>query len=80
MFGSPPDNETCQERNEMHRAEYRVRIAENYSPEQLVFVDESACDRRTYLRIELGPLKGFVPAGSKSSLEEGGYVKSGGWQ
>ncbi len=28
-------------------------------------------DGRTF-GIELGPLKGFVPAGSKSSLEEGG--------
>lgn len=47
------------ERNEVHRAEYRLRIGENYTAEQLVFVDESACDRRTYLRNRAWALEGL---------------------
>ncbi len=43
----------------MRRAEYRLRIGENYTPEQLVFVDESACDRRTYLRNQAWALEGL---------------------
>jgi len=34
------------ERNAQHRAEYAARIGD-YRPDQLVFVDESAVDRRT---------------------------------
>ena len=33
------------ERNEDRHAEYQIRVAEEYLPEQLVFVDESACNR-----------------------------------
>ena len=47
------------ERNEGHRAEYRLRIGSNYAPEQLVFVDESACDRRTFLRDRAWALEGL---------------------
>lgn len=47
------------ERNEALRAAYRVRISSNYAPEQLVFVDESACDRRTYMRNEAWALEGL---------------------
>ncbi|KAJ2932941.1 hypothetical protein H1R20_g4170, partial [Candolleomyces eurysporus] len=38
------------ERNEELREEYQILIAENYRPEQLVFVDESACNRNTTKR------------------------------
>lgn len=38
------------ERNERKRLAFAVHMAENYRAEQLVFVDESACDRRTYFR------------------------------
>ena len=38
------------ERNEDKRAAYQILIAENYLPEQLVFVDESACNRNTTKR------------------------------
>lgn len=47
------------ERNEILCAEYRLRIGANYSPEQLVFVDESACDRRTYMRNKAWALEGL---------------------
>ncbi|KAL5496013.1 hypothetical protein ACEPAH_3106 [Sanghuangporus vaninii] len=47
------------ERNEAQRAEYRLRMAENYRPGQLVFVDESACDRRTYIWNEAWALQGL---------------------
>jgi hypothetical protein len=35
------------ERNEDTRAEFQIIIAENYVPEQLVFIDETACNRTT---------------------------------
>lgn len=38
------------ERSEEKRASYTYRIGLLYQPEQLVFVDESACDRRTTYR------------------------------
>jgi len=38
------------ERNEELRDAYRRRIAENYRPDQLVFLDESACNRITARR------------------------------
>ncbi len=47
------------ERNEVKRAEYRLTIGQNYTPEQLVFVDESACDRRTYIRNRAWALEGL---------------------
>ena len=47
------------ERNEVQRAEYRLLIGANYTPEQLVFIDESACDRRTYLRKRAWALEGL---------------------
>ena len=47
------------ERNETHRAEYRLRMGERYNAAQLVFVDESACDRRTFLRDRAWALEGL---------------------
>ena len=38
------------EQNEDVRAQFQIRIAENYLPGQLVFVDESACNRTTTKR------------------------------
>ena len=38
------------ERNEDKHAEYQIKVAEEYLPEQLVFVDESACNRNTTKR------------------------------
>jgi hypothetical protein len=35
------------ERNEMVRAHFQLRMGANYTPEQLVFLDESAKDERT---------------------------------
>jgi hypothetical protein len=35
------------ERNEDRCTEYQIKVAEEYFPEQLVFVDESACNRNT---------------------------------
>lgn len=46
------------ERSDVDRAEYRLNVGRNYTPEQLVFVDESACDRRTYLRGRAWALEG----------------------
>ncbi len=37
------------ERNELKHEEFRQHMALSYLPDQLVFVDESACDRRTTL-------------------------------
>ena len=37
-------------RNEDRHAEYQIRVAEEYLPEQLVFVDESACNCNTTKR------------------------------
>ena len=47
------------ERNEEHRAAYRLRIAAQYTPSQLVFIDESACDRRTFLHNRAWALEGL---------------------
>ncbi|PPR02227.1 hypothetical protein CVT24_011455 [Panaeolus cyanescens] len=49
------------ERNEDLRAEYQTNIGENYAAEQLVFVDESACNRNTTKR-----LFGWAPTGQRS--------------
>ena len=38
------------ERNEDHQAEYQIKVAQGYLPEQLVFVDESACNWNTTKR------------------------------
>ncbi len=38
------------ERNELKREDFRQHMALTYIPDQLVFVDESACDRRTTYR------------------------------
>lgn len=38
------------ERNEDKRNQYQIFIAENFRPDQLVFVDESACNRITTKR------------------------------
>lgn len=47
----------AQERNETLRSEYMLRMTK-YTAEQLVFVDESACDRRTTYRGVGWALKG----------------------
>lgn len=41
---------TAIERNEDKRDQYQIFIAENFRPDQLVFVDESACNRITTKR------------------------------
>lgn len=51
---------TASERDEEARNEYRTRIRQ-YSPDQLVFVDESSCDRRTGRRGY-----GWAPTGTRS--------------
>jgi hypothetical protein len=40
---------TCpaRERNEEQRAQFQADVEENYPPETLVFLDESACNRMT---------------------------------
>lgn len=47
----------AQERNETVRSEYMYRMT-TYTADQLVFVDESACDRRTTYRGVAWALKG----------------------
>ena len=46
------------ERNEEARMAYCTHMGLNYRPEQVVFVDESACDRRTYMRDQAWALEG----------------------
>jgi hypothetical protein len=46
------------ERNEDSRMAYCTRIGLNYTANQLIFVDESACDRRTYMRGQAWALAG----------------------
>lgn len=48
----------ARERSETARIRYRLKIGEMYEAEQLVFVDESACDRRTFLRKKAWALRG----------------------
>lgn len=48
------------ERDETDRAEYQLVIGTYYEPEQLVFVDESAFDRRT-----IGRAYGWAPIGTR---------------
>jgi len=38
------------ERNEDKRADYQIKVATEYLPEQLVFLDESACNRNATRR------------------------------
>ena len=58
----PPDEvqitKKARERSETVRIEYRLKIGSQYTPEQLIFVDESACDRRTFLRSKAWALRG----------------------
>ncbi|RXW12687.1 hypothetical protein EST38_g13170 [Candolleomyces aberdarensis] len=49
------------ERNEELRAQYQAFVGENYTPEQLVFVDESACNRNTTKRAY-----GWSPDGTRA--------------
>ena len=49
------------ERDENDRACYRMRMADLYTAEQLVFVDESACHRTTTMRSQ-----GWSPCGSRA--------------
>ncbi len=46
------------ERNELKHEEFRQHMALSYLPDQLVFVDESACDRRTTYRGRAWAIKG----------------------
>ena len=46
------------ERSETARLQYRIKVGAQYRAEQLVFVDESACDRRTFLRKRAWALQG----------------------
>ncbi len=54
----PQISKQALERNADLRAQFRCRIARMYTPEQLVFVDESACDRRTTYRGHAWAMKG----------------------
>jgi hypothetical protein len=53
------------ERNEDRRDEYQVFVAENYLPEQLVFVDEAGCNRNTTKR-----QYGWSPTGTNARRHE----------
>lgn len=55
---------TAIEQDEEVRGEYLTRI-QQYAPEQLVFVDESSCDRRTGRRAY-----GWAPTGNRSRRRE----------
>lgn len=46
------------ERSELLRAQYLARMGTRYSTEQLVFVDESAADRRVFHRGQAWALEG----------------------
>lgn len=46
------------ERNEEHRAAFRYQMGIQYTPEQLVFVDESSFDRRTAIRGKAWAVRG----------------------
>lgn len=54
----------AREQDDNVRAEYLARIRQ-YSPDQLVFVDESSCDRRTGRRAY-----GWAPTGTRSRRRE----------
>ena len=54
----PKISKRALERSETVRIRYRLRMACQYEAEQLVFVDESACDRRTFLRKKAWALEG----------------------
>jgi hypothetical protein len=53
------------ERNEERRAEYQVLVSEQYRPDQLVFVDESAYNRVTTKR----PWA-WAPIGSRARIHD----------
>ena len=46
----PKISKRALERSETARIQYRLRIACQYKAEQLIFVNESVCDRYTFLR------------------------------
>lgn len=46
------------ERSALKRCEYIQAVTTYFTPEQLVFVDESACDRRTMYRGRAWAIKG----------------------
>lgn len=46
------------EHNKEKQVLYRVHIGSKYRPDQLVFIDESACDQRTFLRKRAWALQG----------------------
>jgi hypothetical protein len=49
-FFLPQVTRPALERNEDKRAEYQIKVATAYLPEQLVFLDESACNRNATKR------------------------------
>lgn len=51
----------ARERDEEQRTLYQANIGENYPPETLVFLDESACNRMTGQRS-----KGWAPIGKRA--------------
>jgi hypothetical protein len=60
------------ERSAQKQAEYVYKIGLYYSADQLVFVDESSCDRRTTYRGKAWQSKGNVPSERHSLFEENG--------
>ena len=62
------------ERSETKRLQYQLRMASQYSADQLVFVDESACDRRTYLRGKAWALEGHQAVRKQVFLRGKRYV------
>ena len=51
----------ARERDEEQRAQFQADIGENYPPETLVFLDESACNRMTGRRS-----MGWAPIGKRA--------------
>ena len=62
------------ERSETKWLQYRLRMASQYSADQLVFVDESACDRHTYLRGKAWALEGHQAVRKQVFLRGKRYV------
>jgi hypothetical protein len=60
-FTLKKNNFVASERVEEDRARYQIEVAENYHPEQLVFVDECAVNRLTARRP-----RGWAPDGCRS--------------
>jgi hypothetical protein len=52
---------TAAERDEERRFEFRIHMIQNYTPDQLIFVDESSFDRRNTVRT-----RGYARAGVRA--------------